>query len=268
MVMEKIPKESSIEELVKIVCILRDPKRGCPWDRVQTHKSLIPYVIEEAYEVTDAIRNQNPEELKDELGDLLLQVILHAQIASEQNNFNLNDVIEAIKNKLIRRHPHVFRKEKAQSIKEVQEIWDSIKAKEELTNHSSNIISNKLKKIIRSLSPINGALKISKKLSKEGFELDNMNELWDKFHEEIIELKQAIEKKDQMNIEEEIGDIFFTLINIARWQNIEPEDSIAGTNKRFLKRFSYIEEKMESKISLYSKKELQRIWKEAKQKVG
>tara|TARA_Y100001968_G_scaffold316458_1_gene344301 strand:+ start:1022 stop:1822 length:801 start_codon:yes stop_codon:yes gene_type:complete len=266
--MEKPTQGNSIEDLVKIVSMLRDPKGGCPWDLAQTHKSLIPYVIEEAYEVTDAIRNENVEELKGELGDLLLQVILHAQIASEENNFNLNDIIEAIKDKLIRRHPHVFKGQKVQSIKEVKEVWDSIKAQEDFNNDLPNPISSKLQKIIRSLSPINGAVKISKKVSKEGFEWDNMNELWSKFNEEVIELKEAIRKKDVINIEEEIGDIFFTLINIARWQNIEPEASIAGTNKRFLQRFSYIEEQMGSKMSLSSKKELKGVWQEAKEKLG
>ncbi len=257
-------EENSISELIKVIALLRDPIKGCPWDLEQTHSSLIPFVLEEAHEVTDAIREGNDEHLVEELGDLLLQVVLHSQIASEEKRFCLNDVIDSITKKLIRRHPHVFGNHKLTTKEEVNKKWEEIKLSETQLESSTSPISDRLKNKSRSQPAIAGAMYISKKVAKIGFEWPTVDAVWKKFDEEINEFKDALTSQNRTDSQEELGDVLFTLINIARWYKIDPEEGLSGTNNRFLKRFAYIEKKVEDDLSKQSTEQLAEKWKEAK----
>ena len=261
---KKINSEEGINKLVELVSELRDPINGCPWDLKQTHLSLLPYVLEEAYEVAHAIRENNPNELKEELGDLLLQIILHAQIAKEKNLFDLADIIDVITAKLIRRHPHVFQTKAKVSMKEVEESWEKIKHKERPIYNSETPISDRLKLKIRTQPSTKGALIISKKASKNGFEWEKCDEIWDKLYEELEELKDALKTKKSNDAESEIGDVLFTLINIARWHKISIEEGLAKSNKKFLERLAYIEKNIDGELNSQTKKKLQKYWELAK----
>lgn len=253
-----------MKKLINVVSKLRRPKEGCPWDQEQTHISLIPYVLEEAHEVADAIRNESDDELKEELGDLLLQIVLHAQIAQEENRFDLEDIALGINQKLIRRHPHVFSTQEIKTIKETKQIWESIKLSEQNAKDIKNPISDNLKRKIRSQSSISGALEISKKAAKLGFEWKNFDDIWEKVEEELKELKSALNKKDFINAQDELGDVIFTLINIARWFQISAEEGLVSTNKRFLERFSHIESTMKGEFSKQSLNDWKEMWDSAK----
>ena len=256
--------EKKINKLLKIVSDLRDPINGCPWDRKQTNISLIPYVLEEAYEVAHAIREDNPDEIKEELGDLLLQIILHAQIAKERDLFDMEDIIDIITKKLIRRHPHVFQKKAKVSIKEVEYSWEKIKNKEKPLNHSKTPISDRLRLKIRPQPSTKAALIISKKASKNGFEWEKSAQIWDKLYEELEELKDALKNENIAEAEAEIGDVIFTMINIARWHKISIEEGLEKTNKKFLERLTYIEENIDGTLNSQSKKNLEKYWELAK----
>ena len=260
----QVNSEEKIHNLIEIVSTLRDPINGCPWDLKQTHLSLIPYVLEEAHEVAHAIREDNPNELKEELGDLLLQIILHAQIAKEKNLFDMEDIMEIITKKIIRRHPHVFQQKVKISLKEVQNSWEKIKAEERPLNNSKTPISERLKLKIRTQPSTKAAQIISKKASQNGFEWDKIEEIWDKLYEELEELKDALKKNKLSEAEAEIGDVLFTLINLARWSKISIEEGLAKTNQRFLERLTYIEEKIEGELNCQSKEKLKKYWKSAK----
>ncbi len=254
----------TINDLINIVSLLRDPTNGCPWYKIQTHDSLIPFVLEEAHEVAHAIREGNSNELKEELGDLLLQIVLHAQIAKEQKQFSISDIAQEITKKLIRRHPHIFQNKPARTPKEVNKIWEEIKNKEQSLELSSKPISDSLKLKIRSQTAINSALIISKKVTKAGFKWSNIESIWEKLYEELDEFKEAINSNNFNHTQEELGDILFTLINIACWYDISPEEGLAGTNKRFLDRFSLLEENLNGKIKNQSIQKLKTLWQKAK----
>ncbi len=255
---------TAINNLVNIVKQLRDRDSGCPWDIEQTHKSLIPFVIEEAYEVADAIREENTKEIKEELGDLLLQVVLHAQIASEEKKFNFSDVIEEINQKLIRRHPHVFKKRELISIEEVNNNWEKIKAKEKKSSNSLSPISDQLKVKIRSQSATNAAFSISNKVATVGLEWTEENDIWNKIDEEFAELKTALKSNLLEEAEAELGDILFTLINLARWYKLNPEEGLMSTNKKILNRLSFIEKTVNYDISNITHKRMREYWQQAK----
>ncbi len=260
----QINSETKINKLLKVVSDLRDPINGCPWDLKQTHHSLIQYVLEEAYEVAHAIREDNPDELQEELGDLLLQIILHAQIAKEKSLFDMTDIIDIITEKLIRRHPHVFQKKEKVSMKEVEDSWEKIKNNETPLNNSKTPISDRLKLKIRPQPSIKAAFIISKKASQNGFEWEKSGQIWDKLYEELEELKDALKRENTSEAEAEIGDVLFTLINIARWHKISIEEGLAKTNQRFLERLSYIEKNIEGELHSQSKKKLKKFWELAK----
>ncbi len=262
----KTPKnsEEKILELIEVVSALRDPVNGCPWDLKQTHQSLIPYVLEEANEVAHAIRENEPSELKEELGDLLLQIILHAKIAEEKSLFNMTDIIESITKKIIRRHPHVFKNNAKLSLKEVRKSWENIKNKERPLNNSKTPISDRLKLKIRPQPSTNAALIISKKASQNGFEWDNINEIWDKLYEELEEFKNALKINKSYEAEIELGDVLFTLINIARWNKLSIEEGLAKTNQRFIERLEYIEKNIDGELKCQPKEKLEEYWKLAK----
>jgi len=264
--MEKESNNSleAIQELINIVAKLRSPSKGCPWDREQTHLSLIPYLIEETYEVVDAIRNKDASNLKEELGDLLLQIILHAQIAQENNCFCLEDLAKDVNKKLIRRHPHVFGNKEIKTIDAAKKSWEKIKMAEKTGSKYKKNLSSQLKDKVRSQPAITGAMTISKTVANIGFDWKTFEDLWEKVTEEVDELKEALDKKDFQNAEEELGDVMFTLINIGRWFKLKPEEGLAGTNKRFLERFAYIEETLGGNFKKCSADELTNLWELAK----
>lgn len=253
---------AALEQLIEVVARLRSPEGGCPWDLEQTPQSLIPYVIEEAYEAVDAIRSGQPQAIVDELGDLLLQVVLQAQIASESDQFNLAAVANAIHEKLIRRHPHVFGEVEVESVEQVRQNWEQIKATE--AGETTPGLTAKFKQYARSLPPLVAGMKISQKAAAVGFEWDNIEGVWAKFHEELNEFQQALAAESKANQQAEFGDLLFTLINLARWHDLDPEEALRGTNERFIQRFSQVEAAADRPLSDYSLEELEQFWQQAK----
>ena len=263
--------QDPLRRLESLVARLRDPDQGCPWDLEQTHQSLTPYVLEEAHEVADAIRHGDDEHLREELGDLLLQVVLHARIAGERSRFDLNDVATGISEKLIRRHPHVFADAKASDSAAVRISWEAIKASERAeargSTSSASPLSDQLADKVRGQPALAGAMTISRKAAQAGFEWDAMDGVWDKVNEELEELRQAVDSGDKDHAQEELGDVLFTLVNVARWCAISPEEGLAGTNQRFLDRFSRVEAALGGDLRGHSIDELETLWQQAKQAI-
>ena len=258
-----------MHDLVEVVAQLRDPNHGCPWDLKQTHQTLIPYLLEEAHEVVDAIRHGDDRHLQEELGDLLLQVVLHAQLAQEQKRFDLDAVARGISDKLIRRHPHVFGDAEAFDSEAVSANWEIIKAAEkaergEIPFESTSPLSDQLASKIRGQPALAGAMTLSRKAAKAGFEWDDIKGVWGKVHEELEELKEAVASGDQQHAQEELGDLLFTLVNVARWCDIKPEEGLASTNQRFLDRFSRVEAALGGQLQGHSISELEALWQQAK----
>lgn len=255
----------ALHRLIEVVAQLRSPDGGCPWDLAQTPETLIPYVIEEAYEVVDAIQSGDKRAIAEELGDLLLQVVLQTQIASETKDFTLEEVASGITEKLIRRHPHVFGDLKVSSAAEVNQNWEQIKAVEKgETLEESQLLSRKLKRYARSLPPLMAGMKISKKAAAAGFEWENAEGVWDKFEEELAELKAALKTDDKAHQQAELGDLLFTIINIARWYDLNPFDGLQGTNNRFIQRLSMMEKFASRPLTDYDISELESLWQQAK----
>ena len=250
----------ALAELIAVVARLRDPEGGCPWDLAQTHASLVPYVLEEAHEVVDAIRSGDDHHLAEELGDLLLQVVLHAQIAGEAGSFDLAQIASGISAKLVRRHPHVFGGGEPAS-------WEEIKAAEKPQPASTSPLSDRLAGKVRGQPALAGAMTISKQAAAAGFEWDDMAGVWAKVHEELDELKEAVASGDRRHAQEELGDVLFTLVNVARWCGIEPEAGLAGTNRRFLDRFSRVEAALDGDLKGRSISELEGLWQQAKAEI-
>ena len=224
--------ESPIKKLLWIMACLRDPDGGCAWDLEQDFKSIAPYTIEEAYEVADAIDRGDMNDLKEELGDLLLQAVFHAQIASEQNLFDFDDVVYTVVEKMISHHPHVFGDIKAENAHTVTEIWEAQKDKEQ--GHSKSALDG----VTLGLPALLRASKLQKKAAKTGFEWKDLEGCFAKFEEELNELKNA---KTKDEIEDELGDVLFCLANYARMQGINPEEALRKTNQKFIKRFQGME---------------------------
>jgi XTP/dITP diphosphohydrolase len=270
--LESDPSLRSLQHLLDVVAKLRSPDGGCPWDLAQTHESLIPYVIEEAYEVVDAIQGGDSKAIAEELGDLLLQVVLHSQIGKEANTFAIAEVAEGIAQKLIRRHPHVFGDLQTDDIQEIHQNWEKIKAEEKGEDLAqTQKLSYKLKRYARSLPPLMAGLKISQKAAEQGFEWENADGVWAKFHEELEELHQAIEHESKENQQAELGDLLFTLINVARWYDLDPSEALQSTNRKFIQRLekieSFIGNQSDRPISSLTPEELDRFWKLAKEKL-
>ncbi len=245
------------DELVNIIARLRAPN-GCKWDREQTHTSLKQNFIEETYEALDAIDDNDMKHLQEELGDVLLQVVLHAQIAKEEGAFNIDDVADGISKKLVHRHPHVFGDVKVSSTKEILDNWEKLKKEEK--PHRTSVMDG----ISPSLPALFAAYKISKKAVKTGFEWPNTDSLYKCVYGEIDEFKEAVEENDKAHIEEEMGDILFAMVNLARWHKINPEIALANANKKFMKRFRKMEEITTKKLEENSFEEFDKLWKEAK----
>lgn len=256
---------AALQNLIEVVAKLRSPDGGCPWDLAQTPQTLIPYVIEEAYEVVDAISNQDQSAIAEELGDLLLQVVLQAQIASEAGHFSLKEVAAGITDKLIRRHPHVFGDTKVNTAEEVRQNWEEIKAAEKgETPAETKLLSRKLDRYARTLPPMLAAMKMSKKAAAAGFEWKDATGVWAKFEEELGEFKEALATEDKEHQQAELGDLLFTIVNVARWYDLDPSEALGGTNKRFIQRLTMMEKYLDRPLTEYEITELEAFWQQAK----
>ena len=254
----------SINKIRKIIKILRDPDDGCPWDIKQNFNSLAPYTIEEAYELVDAIEQNDIKSIKSELGDLLLQIILISQIASDNNYFNFDDVAEDISEKMIRRHPQIF--DYSYNLNDFpQESWERIKnieksKKANKNNHLLDTIEKNIPAMLRSI-------KIQKKASSMKFDWKDLNDVINKVDEELNELKEAIDNKNKLHIEEELGDLLFTIVNLSRHLKLDPEQTLRKSNNKFISRFNIMENILdEKKIEWHDlkKSDLLNLWNKAK----
>ncbi len=250
----------NLEELIEVIRILRS-ENGCVWDRAQTHESLRPNMLEEAYEAVDAINKGDILNLREELGDVLLQVLLHSQIASEANNFNIEDVAKELKDKLIHRHPHVFGNDKADTPEEVVKNWERLKQEEKKDRKSQ------MDGIPKSLPALVAAQKISKRAVKVGFEWDKVETLLECIKSEYDEFKEAVDNKDSLSMEDEMGDILFATVNLARWYKIDAEQALLKANIKFMKRFRKMEELATKPLEEYSFEEYDNLWKQAKKEL-
>jgi tetrapyrrole methylase family protein/MazG family protein len=251
-------KENGFDELIDVMRVLRS-ENGCEWDKEQTHETLKPYMIEEAYEVLEAIENGSDKELKEELGDLLLQVIFHAQIATERAAFDIYDVIETLKDKLIRRHPHVFGDSEGYSYRQ----WEEIKAEEKGKNISSSI-----GKLNMALPALSLARRVQENAAAVGFDWTKIGDVVEKVHEELEELKEARKKDDKNEIDEEMGDLLFAMVNLSRFMNIDPEVSLSKATKKFMNRFEVLERLIKEdgkNISNMTLNELDNYWEKVKE---
>ena len=250
--------DAKFNEFVEIVKRLR---KECPWDREQTNDSIKAATIEEAYEVVDAIDNNDFAELKKELGDLLLHVVFHTVIAEDSNHFTINEVIDSIREKLIRRHPHVFGDTKVSDASEVKKNWEEIKLEEGR--------KSLLDGIPVLLPALQRAHRLQEKASKVGFDWETKEDVWKKVIEEIEEMHRSEKKESHDNLENEIGDVFFAMVNYSRYLGINPENALRKTNKKFIDRFGYVEQKITEsgrKLSDSTLKEMDKYWEESKEK--
>ncbi|MBC6421490.1 MAG: nucleoside triphosphate pyrophosphohydrolase [Hormoscilla sp. SP5CHS1] len=254
----------AMRQLIEVVASLRSPDGGCPWDLAQTPQTLKPYIIEEAYEVVHAIESGDKDAICEELGDLLLQVVLQAQIASEYGQFSMSEIATVIAEKLIRRHPHVFGDVQANSVEEVRQNWEEIKAVEKGKTDPKHELTDKLSRYASTLPPLMGAMKMSKKAAGAGFEWEEVRGVWDKFEEELAELKYALKHEDKARQQAELGDLLFTIINIARWHELDPSAGLQLTNQRFVARLRKMEEMASRPLDDYSLEELEELWQQAK----
>jgi len=251
-------EKNDFETLVEIMAKLRS-ENGCPWDKEQTHASLRQYLLEETYEVLEALDEENYTNLKNELGDLLLQIVFHSQIAQEAGYFSIKDVIRSINEKLIRRHPHVFGGAKIETAEAQKINWEKIKKKE----GRKSVLDG----VPNSLSALLRAHRIQSKASHLGFDWDNAEQVWDKVEEEIKEFLDAVAQKDLSKIESEFGDLLFSLVNYSRFIGVNPEDSLRVSVEKFIKRFKYIEcelAKIGRTVDSATFDEMDEIWEKSK----
>jgi ATP diphosphatase len=255
---------------------LRDPQTGCPWDIEQDFKTIAPYTIEEAYEVADAIARDDLDDLRLELGDLLLQVVYHARMAEEAEAFSFGDVVEAITTKMIRRHPHVFGDEDARSAGMAKGMWEAIKAEEKAEirktrlargqaadDHSNGFLDG----IPVAFPALTRALKLQGKAARVGFDWGAAGPILDKIEEEIAELREAMTRSDKASIQDEFGDVLFALVNFGRHLEIDPEAALSGTNEKFRTRFHYIERALAASgknLDEANLEEMEELWQQAK----
>ncbi|MGB1104068.1 MAG: nucleoside triphosphate pyrophosphohydrolase [Crocinitomicaceae bacterium] len=248
-----------LEAFDRLLTIMDELREKCPWDRKQTLASLRHLTIEETYELGDAILDENMEELKGEIGDLMLHMVFYSKIASEKGAFDIADVLNGICDKLVHRHPHIYGDVEANDEETVKANWEKLKLKEGK--------KSVLQGVPKSLPALVKATRIQDKVKGVGFEWDNKNQVWDKVNEEINEFRSEEEKGDQTAMEEEFGDVLFALINYARWNNINPEDALAKTNRKFINRFQWMEkaaEKEGKNLTELNLEEMDVYWEKAK----
>jgi nucleoside triphosphate diphosphatase len=265
-----------IAHLLDLMAALRDRKTGCPWDIEQTFETIKPYTIEEAYEVADAIERNDMDDLKDELGDLLFQVVFHAQMASEAGEFSFGDVVEAVMTKMIRRHPHVFARADAATPQAVKLQWDEIKTAEKRERAerrarrgiTQDVKAGYLGSVQRSQPALTEALKLQERAAKVGFDWSEPEPILDKIEEEIAELRDALTGGAPEKVKDELGDLIFALVNIGRHVKADPEQSLRGTNTKFRCRFNYIETSLEAdEVTLEDATldQMETLWQAAKE---
>ena len=275
-------KNYSVEDLLYLMSRLRDPKTGCPWDIKQTFSSIVPHTIEEAYEVADAIEKQDYPHLKEELGDLLFQVIFYSQMGKEQQHFEFSDIVHTLVAKLVRRHPHIFPTGELRSENnhitlsdaQIKGRWEQIKAQERAEKEAANP-EKQTPEFISILSDIPNVLpalqraeKLQKRASTVGFDWPEASQVLDKIEEEIAELREAMAENNQANIQDELGDLMFAMTNLARHVNVKSEMAVRSTNEKFVNRFQYIERVLQGKgvtLEQASLEEMEALWQQAKQ---
>jgi MazG family protein len=258
--LQKLSAAEGFQRLVEIMARLRAPG-GCPWDREQTFDTIKPYLLEESYEVMDAIDSRDWSGLAEELGDLLLQVVFFAEMAEEAGHFDIRDSLEAITSKLIRRHPHVFGEAEAKTAEDVTRRWDEIKAEEK--PRPKGLLAG----VPRSVPALVEAQQISRKAAAAGFDWPNLTQVLEKLHEEIAELDAAQQGSSQEAVEGEIGDLLFTLVNVARFVKVDPEQALRKTNAKFRRRFAHVESELEARGKTpgqASLEEMEALWQQAK----
>ncbi|MDX9923920.1 MAG: nucleoside triphosphate pyrophosphohydrolase [Ignavibacteriaceae bacterium] len=247
------------EKFEELWGIMKKLRNECPWDKEQTHDSIKAATLEESYELIETIDEKNYKELKGELGDLLLHILFHSVIAEEENNFSINDVIDGISSKLIRRHPHIFGETKVKDNDEIMRNWEEIK----LGEGRDSVLEG----VPKAMPGLARAFRLQEKASKVGFDWDNVDNVWEKVVEELNELKKVANENNKEEMEKEFGDLFFALTNYARFLGINPENSIRYTNEKFINRFTYVEKKIKEKgkkITESSLPEMDRYWEESK----
>ena len=257
--MNKEKTEKSFTKLLNIVSQLRGPD-GCPWDKEQTHKSLLPYFLEEAYEVIEGVEAGDMNSLKEELGDVLLHVVFQADIAQKNSEFTIEDSLNHVNEKLVRRHPHVFGDKKADAAFHAKQNWESAKHKEKKRK-------SRLDGVPETLPALTRAQRLQEKASYTGFDWEKIGQVWDKIHEEIQELKEAQTDGIKKHIEEEIGDVIFSIVNLARFLNISAEFALRKTNKKFTTRFKAVEDELKNRgktVEDSNLEEMDTIWNEVK----
>ena len=269
-----------IDRLIEIMAALRAPGTGCPWDVEQTFETIAPYTIEEAYEVADAIARGDRDDLREELGDLLLQVVYHARMAEEEGEFTFGDVVESITTKMIRRHPHVFGNAEARSAGMAKGMWETIKAEEKAQKRAARIArgldpedngKGYLDGVPLAFPALTRALKLQEKAARVGFDWGEAAPILDKIEEEIAELREAMAARDKAAITDEFGDLLFAMVNFARHLKVDPEAALSGTNEKFRSRFRHIETALAAQgrtLEDASLDEMEALWQEAKGKRG
>lgn len=256
--------QDNLKKLVDLMAVLRGPD-GCPWDRKQNTESLKPFLIEETFEVVDALEEGRPDKIKEELGDLLFQIIFHARIAEEKGQFSIWDVIAANIEKMTRRHPHVFGEEKIATDKEVLANWEKIKKREKGYEERKSILEG----VPRSMPSLIRAHRLQERAARVGFDWSRLEEALPKLDEEIAEFKESLHTKQTGRIEEELGDLFFTLVNLSRFLDLDPEEALHKTISKFIRRFRYIEENAAGagkSLSEMTLEEMDKLWEESKKK--
>ena len=254
---------NNIEKLLAVMSQLRDKEDGCEWDKEQTFKSIAPFTIEEAYEVADAIERENATDLKEELGDLLLQVVFLSQIAKEEELFSFDDVAKTISEKLIRRHPFVFSDKKNHSLDEQVNQWEEIKQKERSKKNQEGILEG----IAKNLPSLQRSQKIQKRVSSVGFDWPDTKGVFEKIKEELRELEEAVESNNKESIQEEIGDLYMIITNLSEKLGVDSEEALRKSNVKFEKRFNYIEKELgkdDIKVSEMDLDELNTLWDDSK----
>ncbi len=259
---DEVHMTNNFPALVALMAKLRGPD-GCPWDLKQTPESLKPFLIEECYEVIDALDEGSPEKIREELGDLLFQIIFHARIAEEEGKFTIYDVIADINDKMVRRHPHIFGNTQVSSDKEVVANWEKIKKKEKGYAERKSILEG----VPRHLPSLLRAHNLQERVARVGFDWSSIDEAMPKLEEEMAEFKESLKKEDAAGIEEELGDIFFMLVNISRFLGVNPENALRKTISKFIHRFRYIEEHAANagkSLDEMTLEEMETLWQESK----
>jgi len=252
-------RQKQLEAFARLLDIMDDLREKCPWDRKQTMQTLRPLTIEELYELTDAILEENTQEIKKELGDILLHIVFYAKIASETQSFDIEDVINAICDKLIERHPHIYGDISVENEEQVKQNWEKIK----LQKGSKGVLSG----VPKSLPSLVKSYRIQEKVSGVGFDWQHRRDVWEKFKEEVEELDREVQKNDLVLAEKEMGDVFFSLVNYARFLGINPENALSLTNEKFIQRFKFLEESAKEQgreITDLSLEQMNELWEASK----